>query len=140
MAVRPVTLDERSAHLYLRLLGVRHASLLSALAGFAVLASGLPDAARTVAAWLFVLGLVGFGLSVSVLVIPVARRVLAGTEDASSTEWLATMNLVTGHTLVDVAKQTVSRESWVTRRRLRTMVLVEVALFVSIPLLAVLTH
>ncbi|MGH2357660.1 MAG: hypothetical protein ACRDGJ_06555 [Candidatus Limnocylindria bacterium] len=110
------------------------------MAGFGVLASGLPEAVRSLAAWLFVLGLVGFALSVSVLAIPVARRVLDGTEHPSLTEWLATMNLLTGHTLVDEAKQVVSRESWITRRRLRTMVLVEVALFVSIPLLAALTH
>ncbi len=63
MAVGLVTLDQRSAHSYLRLLGLRHVSLLTCLAGFGVLASGLPEAVRSLAAWLFVLGLVGFALS-----------------------------------------------------------------------------
>jgi hypothetical protein len=130
--------DERDAWSYVRLLALRHSSIIAGLLGFCLLASAAPKAARAGAAFLLLGGVLGFALSVSVLVLPLAWRLRGDRRGIVA--FCSTVNELTGHSLVDQAAAFFDRPSRATRTRLRIAVAAEVLLVVAVPVVAVLSH
>lgn len=101
-------LDMNSARWYLWLLIGRHACVIVTLTGFLLLTASSPSGvASAVGAVCAVAGVVGWSLSVSVLVAPLVWRSLRGTHP-SMTKVLASFNDFTGHALIPQASEVTS--------------------------------
>lgn len=93
---------------------------------------------REIGAALFVLGIIGFGLTVSAFIVPLALRAVP-EQERSLANLLETVNLLTGHALVEEAAALVGR-GVTTRARLRLAVVIEVALFAAVPIVAAISR
>lgn len=131
------SLTTAQARSYLRLLVFRHVSVLGGLAGFIGLAGDIQGPSRSVAGWLFITGLVGFALSVSVLTLVLS---LVRPHRPSFTQLATTTNEVTGHELVPVALAATPWNKAPSAQALRRLAILEVGLFVTVPVVAVLSR
>ena len=121
---------------YLILVVVRHASVIAVLLGFVLLACRwLPSWLRSAGVVLLFGGFLGWVISL-VAVGPLIPRLL-GRAPTSFVERNSTRNELTGHGLVAESTAVEPSLAWITARRLRGAVAAEVALFVAVPVLAV---
>jgi len=113
-------------------------SAIAGLLGFVTVVSTPPaSAVRSVGVVLILGGALGWVLSL-VAVGPLIPRLL-GHAPTSFVERQSARNWLTGHELVAEATAVHPSLAWITRRRLRGAVALEVVLFVAVPVLAVLS-
>ncbi|HWJ64880.1 MAG TPA: hypothetical protein VNS19_23105 [Acidimicrobiales bacterium] len=118
------------AYWYLRLVVIRNTSAICLLVGFLLLVHAPSTGALgAVGAALALGGFICWGLSVSVLVLPLVRSTLRGTHPSLS-QVLDEINSFTGHSLIEQANESTGRSTpTITVKRARVLVWAEGVLF-----------
>ena len=128
-----LAIDTTTLRWYRRLLVLRHASIVVGAASAVVVASPL-NSLREWAGTLVILAAVGFALSMTVLLWPLCARALRGGR-TTYVRFHHSLNVLTSHALLDQLEP--GDGAMVTRRNLRTVIAIEIALAVLFVVVAI---